>query len=118
MGLFSYRDTMMQIASCSFDAHVLEIVGSLMVGSSFTMLRPYGNVNLEYIATVLSVKQISFMMTVPTLWNRLLEYIQCVNHCHLSTMHSLCSCGECNIEIDKQNDFFLIFRRTCLSKTY
>jgi len=110
MDLFSYKDTMIQIASCSFDAHVLEIVGSLMVGSSFTMLRPYGNVNLEYIATVLSVKQISFMLTVPTLWNRLLESIQSINPCLFPAMRTLSSGGECNIDSDIENDFFPIFR--------
>ena len=108
MDLFSYSDTMIQIASCSFDAHVQEIVGSLMVGSSVIMLRPYGNMDLEYTTMVLSVKQISFMMTVPTLWNRVLECIQSTNHYHLSAMRSLCSCGKYRFEIDKKIIFFAI----------
>jgi acyl-CoA synthetase (AMP-forming)/AMP-acid ligase II len=98
MDLFTHRDTTIQIASCSFDAHVQEIVGSLMIGCSVIMLHPYGNMNLEYVATVLYEKRISYMMTVPTFWNHLLELIKRTNDNHFLAMRSLCSCGQCYID--------------------
>ena len=73
MDLFTYKDTMMQMASCSYDVHVQEIVGALIVGSSIAMLRSQGNMNIEYVVSVLDEKQVSYMQTVPSYLNNMLN---------------------------------------------
>ncbi len=78
--------------------HVQELLGSLIIGCTVIMLRPYGNMNLEYVATVIRRKQISYMMTVPTFWRHLLEFLQDTCDNHLISLRSLCSCGQYHID--------------------
>ena len=63
LDLFTNKDIIVQMASCSFDVHVQEIIGTLMVGSSIVMLRPQGNMDLDYLLTVLREKQVSYMQS-------------------------------------------------------
>ena len=37
---FNKNDTIVQMASCSFDVHVQDILGTLMVGGTLIMLHP------------------------------------------------------------------------------
>jgi hypothetical protein len=60
------------MASCSYDVHVQEIIGTLIVGSSIVMLRPQGNMNLEYVLMILHEKQVSYMQAVPAYLNNML----------------------------------------------
>jgi hypothetical protein len=64
---------MIQMASCSYDVHVQEIIGGLIVGSSIVMLHSHGNMDLEYVLTVLNEKQVSYMQSVPTYLNNMLD---------------------------------------------
>jgi non-ribosomal peptide synthetase component F len=64
------------MASCSFDNHVLSVLGTLMVGATLVMLRPDGNIDLQYLAEVLREKQITCMHAVPTLLNSLFDYLK------------------------------------------
>jgi non-ribosomal peptide synthetase component F len=68
------NDTMMQMASCSFDVHVQEIIGSLTVGASCIMLHPQGNLDHQYIMQVMEKRQISYLQSVPAYLNNMLEF--------------------------------------------
>ncbi|CAF3917459.1 unnamed protein product [Rotaria sordida] len=63
---FNEKDTIVQMARCSFDVHVLDILGALMVGATTVMLRPGGLIDFEYLSTVLRKKQITYIKTVPS----------------------------------------------------
>ena len=39
---FTKNDTIVQMARCSFDVHVQDILGTLMIGATLIMLRPEG----------------------------------------------------------------------------
>ncbi|CAF1563671.1 unnamed protein product, partial [Adineta steineri] len=52
INLFSNNDTMIQMASCSYDVHVQEIIGALTVGASIIMLHPEGNMDIEYFVAI------------------------------------------------------------------
>ena len=67
---------MLQMASCSYDVHVQEILGALIVGATSVMLLPHGNMNLEYVMNVLNEKQITYMQTVPAYMSSMLEFFE------------------------------------------
>ena len=53
MDIFSKTDTIVQMARCSFDIHVADIVGALVIGASLIMLHPQGTMDLSYLVHVL-----------------------------------------------------------------
>jgi non-ribosomal peptide synthetase component F len=83
------------MARCSFDIHVQEIFGTLMIGASLVMLHPRGIVDFEYLHKILNNKQISYIHAVPNLLHSLFTFIkQCDNGYALKYLRSLCSSGE------------------------
>ncbi len=64
------------MARCSFDMHMQEIVGTLVVGATLVMLRPKGNMDYSYLTLLLRDKQITYLNCVPTLLQSLFEYIK------------------------------------------
>ncbi|CAF1459834.1 unnamed protein product, partial [Adineta steineri] len=97
------NDTVVQIARCSFDVHVLDIIGTLIIGGTLIMLRPEGILDLEYFALVLKKKQITYIQAVPSLlrtfFTFLIETHQLIQAMHL---RSVCSSGEpCTVDLIK-----------------
>ncbi|CAF3941566.1 unnamed protein product, partial [Adineta steineri] len=95
------KDTILQMARCSFDVHVQDILGTFMIGSSLIMLHPRGIMDFEYLASVFKDKNITCITTVPTIIHNFFTYLQQQNH-HKMTQHlrSLCSGGEpCSMKL-------------------
>jgi non-ribosomal peptide synthetase component F len=69
----------MQIAECSFDVHVGDIFGTVMIGATLTMLHPRGLLDLEYLTQVLEEKQITCMTSVPSLFDSLFHFMEDYN---------------------------------------
>ncbi|CAF1594897.1 unnamed protein product, partial [Adineta steineri] len=87
-------DIIIQMARCSFDNHLLSLVGTLVVGATLVMLRPEGNMDLEYLASVLDQKQVTVMHAVPSLLNSLFEFLKIRKRTSaLKYLRSLCSGG-------------------------
>ncbi|CAF1093076.1 unnamed protein product [Adineta steineri] len=83
------------MARCSFDNHLLSLVGTLVIGSTLVMLRPEGNMDLEYLARVLDQKQITVIHAVPSLLNSLFEFLRISKRTSaVKYLRSLCSGGE------------------------
>jgi non-ribosomal peptide synthetase component F len=92
---FSKNDTIVQMALCSFDIHVQEVLGTLMSGATLVMLRPRGSLDFEYLSTVLEEKQITYMHSVPSLLQTFFSFVQdCKNWTPLKYLRSLCSSGK------------------------
>ncbi|CAF1557852.1 unnamed protein product, partial [Adineta steineri] len=88
-------DIIIQMARCSFDNHLLSLLGTLVIGSTLVMLRPEGNMDLEYLASVLDRKQITVMHAVPSLLNSLFEFLRISKRMSaVKCLRSLCSGGE------------------------
>ncbi|CAF4019986.1 unnamed protein product, partial [Adineta steineri] len=88
-------DTIIQMARCSFDNHLLSLVGTLIIGSTLVMLRPEGNMDVEYLTRVLDQKQITVMHAVPSLLNSLFEFLTISKRTSaVKCLRSLCSGGE------------------------
>ncbi|CAF4316771.1 unnamed protein product, partial [Adineta steineri] len=64
---FNKDDTVVQMTRCSFDIHVQEILGTLLVGGTLIMLHPGGTIDFDYLSEVLQNKQITYLHTVPSL---------------------------------------------------
>ncbi|CAF4149109.1 unnamed protein product, partial [Adineta steineri] len=69
-------DVTIQIASSTFDAHILETVGSLICGATIVMLHPQGNMDFQYINHILHDKQVTFLVAVPTYLNHLCDFLK------------------------------------------
>ncbi|CAF3799439.1 unnamed protein product [Adineta steineri] len=94
LNLFTNKDTMIQMASCSYDVHAQEIMGALISGSTSIMLRSRGNMDLEYMTKTLNEKQVSYLQCVPTYVNILLEFLQSHSISNLSSLRSVDIGGE------------------------
>ncbi|CAF4006926.1 unnamed protein product, partial [Adineta steineri] len=95
------KDTIVQIARCSYDAHVQDIMGTFMIGSSLIMLHPRGIMDFDYLASILKEKSITCITTVPTIIHNFFTYLQQQNHDNVTQyLRSVCSAGEpCSLEL-------------------
>jgi non-ribosomal peptide synthetase component F len=83
------------MSRCSFDIHVQEIFGTLMIGASLVLLHPSGTMDFHYLSEVFDKKQITYMHTVPSLIQSFFTYLEkCKHHKVLKYLRSLCSIGE------------------------
>ena len=64
------------MARCSFDSHIDETLGLLIIGATVAMLRPKGSMDYEYLATVLTEKQITGIGSVPSFFDKLLIFLR------------------------------------------
>ncbi|CAF4588135.1 unnamed protein product, partial [Rotaria sp. Silwood2] len=89
------------MARCSFDIHVEDIMGALMVGATLIMLRPRGNIDFGYLSEVLKQKQISYMHTVPSLLHNFSLFLkETKNLDAMLCLKTLCSSGEpCSVKL-------------------
>ncbi|CAF3766289.1 unnamed protein product, partial [Adineta steineri] len=92
---FNKDDTVVQMTRCSFDIHVQEILGTLLVGGTLIMLQPGGTIDFDYLSEVLQKKQITYLHTVPSLLHSFFTSIEKSNSSNvLKHLRSLCSSGE------------------------
>ena len=93
-GIFNNNDIVVQMAACTFDAHVLEIVGSLIFNATIIMLHPHGNMDFVYLFQTVKSKQVTHLIAVPTLLNQLCGIINNNNENDpFVTLRSLCCVG-------------------------
>ncbi|CAF4141952.1 unnamed protein product, partial [Adineta steineri] len=95
------NDTILQMARCSFDVHVHDILGSFMIGSSLIMLHPRGTMDFSYLASVFKDKNITCFASVPTIIYNFFTFLQEENHHNTAQyLRSVCSGGEpCSMKL-------------------
>ncbi|CAF1373716.1 unnamed protein product, partial [Adineta steineri] len=88
-------DNVIQMASCSFDNHFQETLGTLMIGAGLVMLHPHGNKDLTYLIHELMDKDVTFLDAVPSYLDMLCQHLemQNENEC-LKKLRTLCSGGD------------------------
>jgi non-ribosomal peptide synthetase component F len=92
---FGKKDTIVQMARCSFDIHVQEIFGILTIGAALVMLHPGGTIDFNYLSEVLHRKQITYMHAVPSLLHSFFTFLEQSNTREaVKHLRSLCSSGE------------------------
>ncbi|CAF0911439.1 unnamed protein product [Adineta steineri] len=92
---FNKDDTVVQMTRCSFDIHVQEILGTLLIGGSLIMLHPGGTIDFDYLSEVIQNKQITYIHTVPSLLHSFFIFIEQNKSINaVKQLRSLCSIGE------------------------
>lgn len=88
-------DITLQIARCSFDLHVADIVGSMAIGSTVIMLRPDGTLDFPYLAKTIKAKTVTHLTSVPSLLTGFVAYVhERFENDSLQSIRSLCSGGK------------------------
>ncbi len=92
---FIKQDTVLQMARCSFDIHLQDILGTLIIGATIIMLHPRGNIDFDYLTMVLKEKQPSYVHTVPSLLYSFFNYLKDTNNWNMTSyFRSISSGGE------------------------
>ena len=91
--ILNKEDTVVQIATCTFDAHIQEILGSLMCSATLILLHPEGNMDFSYVTRTLQVKQVTCMDSVPSFLNHILDILKSSDLCSWLTIRTLCCVG-------------------------
>lgn len=94
VGVFLPSDTVLQMARCSYDVHVQEILGTLLFGATLVMLRPEGNMDLDYVLKLIEDKQITYMQSVPAYLTMMIDFFVKHNLPRLSRLRSMDIGGE------------------------
>jgi surfactin family lipopeptide synthetase A/fengycin family lipopeptide synthetase D len=91
-----HNDTVIQTTPTTFDIHIQEILGTLWLSGSICLLRPKGNLDMNYYTSVIQRHQISFAITVPALLATLAQHIHNFPQKHqaLFSLRRLCSIGD------------------------
>ena len=74
--MMNENDIVLQMARCEFDVHILDIVGSLTLGATVAMVRPEGYTSVQYLLAILNTKQITYMDTVPSVYESCITAIK------------------------------------------
>jgi hypothetical protein len=93
MDIFNRTDVVVQISACTFDVHVLEILGVLVFSTTVVMLHPYGNMEYMYLISTLQNKQVTYIMAVLSLLKELCAIIKKRNIPTLTSIRSFCVTG-------------------------
>jgi non-ribosomal peptide synthetase component F len=91
--IFNDADAVVQIAACTFDAHVQEILGALVISATVVMLHPYGNMDYMYLISTVQNKQVTLIVAVPALIKELCDIIKERNIPTLTSIRSFISAG-------------------------
>ena len=94
IGALHTNDNVMQLASCTFDAHVLEILASLICGATVIMLQPGGNMNFIYLSHILRDKQVTHLRAVPTFLSHLCNFVKQTRFNPWMSIRNVCCVGE------------------------
>ncbi|CAF1461540.1 unnamed protein product, partial [Adineta ricciae] len=94
--IMAHNDTVLQITPPTFDIHIQEILGTLWLGGSICLIRPTGNLDMNYLISVVQRHQISFTVTVPTLLAILAQHVHNFPDLRqaLFSLKRVCSIGE------------------------
>ena len=93
IGAFSESETIVQMARCSFEVHVADIIGTLINGGTLIMLHPGGILDFQYLATVLEQKQVTAITSVPSLFHSFFDFVEeCQRQNAIGYLKTIC-CG-------------------------
>ena len=89
-------DVVLQTTPSSFDIHMQEILGTLWLGGSLCLLRPNGHFDMNYWTSVVQRQQISFVVSVPTFFISVVQFLEQSVHQEnlLGSVRRLCSIGK------------------------
>jgi hypothetical protein len=96
LNIMNNNDVILQTAPSTFDIHIQEILGSMILGYTLIMLHPNGNLEMDYLLSVINNKCVTYIVFVPTSTTILCEYLEAKNENISKTVRCFCSIGERN----------------------
>ncbi|CAF1668429.1 unnamed protein product, partial [Adineta ricciae] len=75
LGILTAMDVVIQVAPSSFDVHVKECIGTLMLGSSLVLLHPQGHLDIHYLSSTIQQHNVTFFCIVPSHMTILSNYL-------------------------------------------
>ena len=78
-----------QMSRCSFDIHIQETIGTLLMGATIVMLHPRGNIDFDYLVKIMKWKQITCILTVPSLLYSYFHFVQQINDLNAMEVSSI-----------------------------
>ena len=88
------KDNVVQMARCSFDVHIQDMMGTLIIGATLVMLHSKGIIDIDYLVKTINEKQITFITTVPTLLYSFFSILQQTKHHQaMKYVRSVCTGG-------------------------
>ncbi|CAF2949617.1 unnamed protein product [Rotaria sp. Silwood2] len=91
------NDIVLQITSATFDIHIQEILGSMVLSSTLVMLHPNGNLEMDYVSKVINDNCVTYIIFVPILTRILCDYLETKKDNIAKTVRCFCSIGEAMI---------------------
>ncbi|CAF1435179.1 unnamed protein product, partial [Didymodactylos carnosus] len=86
-------DVVIQTTGCSWDIHLKEIVGTLLIGAQIVI--PKSSADMDYLTKLIQNRTATYIHTVPTFTNMLCEYLEKnMQFDRIKTIRSFCSIGE------------------------
>ncbi|CAF3000408.1 unnamed protein product, partial [Rotaria sp. Silwood2] len=88
-------DVILNHTSVTFDAHLGEIAGTLMMGGQAVLLPPDGDLDMSIFCSTISRHQVTYLGGVPSLFHMLTEFITIADEKNcLKTLQCISSGGE------------------------
>ncbi|CAF4322932.1 unnamed protein product, partial [Adineta steineri] len=88
------HDKVAQMARCSFDLQLQEILGSLMIGATVILLHPKGTVDFDYLSHILHTKEVTYMQSVPSLLQSFFIFLEQRDNVNaIKHLRSICCAG-------------------------
>lgn len=96
LGILTGEDVAIQIAPCSFDVHVQECLGSLMLGCSLVLLHPQGHLDVDYLSQAIEENDVTLFCIVPSHMAILSNYLaETDRYCRLRSVRKFGFLGNC-----------------------
>ncbi|CAF0970395.1 unnamed protein product [Adineta steineri] len=93
--IFNKNDTVVRMARWSFDVHLQEIRGSLMIGAMLVLLHPNGTVDFDYLSHILYTKEVTNMQSVTSLLRSFFIFLEQYDKANaIKHLRSICCAGE------------------------
>ncbi|CAF4552455.1 unnamed protein product, partial [Didymodactylos carnosus] len=74
--LITKNDIVIQLAQCSFDVHLEEVVGSLILGATVIMLQSNKNMDINYLLNIIRYQKATYISLTPTFIIILCDFLQ------------------------------------------
>ena len=89
-GIIDFDSIIIQMSSCSFDVHIQDFMGSVILGATLILLRPHGNLDASYLCRIIEKNQATIIDLVPTSLSILVDYLDsCVRENSLQYLATL-----------------------------
>jgi non-ribosomal peptide synthetase component F len=73
-------DSVLHHTSVTFDVHLSEIAGTLIMGGQVILLHPNGNLSMTFFSETIARQQVTYLNIVPSLLIILIDYLRTTNN--------------------------------------